>query len=75
MGHPGQANEMSPQPMLAMEPFKRWELYFSGPFNPPSSQKAYIRVATNYVTKWVEVVALPRAMKETVINFLFELFV
>ena len=48
---------------------------FVGPFNPPSNQKAHILVATDYVTKWVEAVALSRAMKESVIKFLFELFV
>ena len=29
-------------------------------------------VSTYYVTKWVEAVALSRAMEESVINFLFE---
>ena len=32
-------------------------------------------VATEYVTKWVEVVALPRATEENMINFLFKIFV
>ena len=31
-------------------------------------------VATEYVTKWVEAVALPRAIEETMINFIFEIF-
>jgi len=50
-------------------------LDFFGPFYPPSNQKAYILVATDYVTKWVEIVDLPRATEEAVINFLFGPFV
>ena len=46
-----------------------------GLFNPLLNQKAYILVSTNYVTKWVEVVALPIAMEDAIILFLFELFV
>lgn len=48
---------------------------FVGPFHPPSNQKAYILVATDYVTKWVETIDFPRAMEEVVINFLFGLLV
>ena len=48
---------------------------FVGPFNPPSNQKAHILVVTDYVTKWVEELALSRAMEELVIKFLFELFI
>ena len=58
-----------------MEPFERWELDFVDPFNPKSNQKSYILVATDYMTKWVEAVALPNETKEVVIKFLFELFV
>ena len=61
MGCPGQANEMLLQPQLVVEPFKRWALEFVGPFNLASNQKSQILVATDYVTKWVEAVALSRA--------------
>ena len=43
---------------------------FFGPINPPSNQKTYILVATEYVTKWVEVEALSRATEDSVIQFL-----
>ena len=62
-------------PQLVIKPFKCWALDFIGPINPSSNKKSYILVATEYVTKWVEVVALPRETEETVINFLFEIFV
>jgi len=50
-------------------------LEFVGPFHPSSNKKAYILVATDYVTKWVETVDLPRATEEVMINFFFGLFV
>lgn len=75
MGCPSQFDEISLQPQLVIEHFERWPLDFVGPFHLPSKQKAYILVATNYVTKWVETVDLPRAIEEAVINFLSGLFV
>ena len=48
---------------------------FVGPIHPPSDQKAYILVAIEYVTKWIETIYFLRAMEEDVINFLFGLFV
>eukprot|EP00253_Pinus_taeda_P014430 PITA_14430 len=75
MGRPGQSNEMPLQPQLVIESFEHWTLDFVGPFHLSSNQKAYILVATNYVTKWVETIDLPRAIEEVMINFLFGLFV
>ena len=60
---------------LVVEPFERWALDFVGPINPSSNQKTYILVATEYVNKWVEAEALPRATEDSVIQFLFHLFV
>ena len=34
-------------------------------------QKAYILVCTDYMTKWVEVVALAKANDQVVIDFLY----
>ena len=75
MGRLGQSDEMPLQPQFFTEPFERWALDFIGPFHLESNKKAYILVATDYVTKWVETVDLPRATEEAVINFLFGLFV
>ena len=60
------------QPQVLIEPFEKWALYFVGPINPPSKQKKYILVCTDYVTKWVEAKALPSATENSVIQFLFE---
>jgi hypothetical protein len=75
MGRPGQDDEIPLQEQVVAKPFERWELDFVGPFNPKSNQKDYILVATDYMTKWVEAVALSNAMEEAVIKFLFKLFV
>eukprot|EP00253_Pinus_taeda_P025733 PITA_25733 len=74
-GRPSQSDEIPLKPQLFIEPFERWALDFMEPINPPSNQKTYILVATEYVTKWVEAEALPRATEESVIQFLFHLFV
>jgi len=75
MGQRGQSDEMPLQPQLVIEPFECSTLDFASPFHPPSNQKAYILVATDYVKKWVETIDLQRATEEAVINFLFGLFV
>ena len=53
-----------------VELFDIWYLYFVGPINPPSRQKVYILVCTDYMTKWVEVVALVKANDQAIIDFL-----
>ena len=44
---------------------------FVGPINPPSKQKVYILVCTDYMTKWVVVVALVKANDQAIIDFLY----
>lgn len=60
------------QPRVLIEPFEKWALDFVGPINPPSKQKKYILVCTDYVTKWVESKALPFSNEGSVVNFIFE---
>lgn len=74
MGCPRQFDEMPLHSQIAIKPFERWELYFIGPINPSSNQKTYILVATEYVIKWVEVEALPRETEDSLIHFLYQLF-
>jgi len=71
VGCPRQSDEMPLQLQLVIEPFECWALDFIGPINPPSNQKTYILVATEYVAKWVEAEVLPRATEDSVIHFLF----
>ena len=75
MGRPGQSDLMPLHPQLVIEPFECWALYFISPINPSSNENKYILVAMEYVTKWVEAEALLRAKKDTVIHFLFQIFV
>jgi transposase InsO family protein len=72
MGQPGKANEMPLQPRIVLEPFEKWAIDFVGPLNPPSHQKAYILVCTDYVTKWVEARVVTRETEQVVAEFLFE---
>jgi transposase InsO family protein len=72
MGQPNHRDEMPLNPQVVLEPFERWTLDFVGPINPPSNQKFYIVVCTDYMTKWVEAKALHRDTEEVVLEFLFE---
>ncbi|XP_075665914.1 uncharacterized protein LOC142635678 [Castanea sativa] len=48
------------------------ELDLIGPINPPSKGHIWILVATEYFTKWVEVVSLKKATGPVVANFIRE---
>ncbi|CAA7043458.1 unnamed protein product [Microthlaspi erraticum] len=52
-------NEMPQNPILEVEVFDVWGIDFVGPFNPTSHGNAYILVAVDYVSKWVEAIAAP----------------
>lgn len=54
--------------MLEVELFGVWGIDFMGPFLP-SFGKNYILVAVDYVSKWVEVVALPINDAKVVVKF------
>ena len=71
MGQPNRLDQMHLQTQLVVGPFDRWALDFIGPIIPHSKQKAYILVYTNYMTKWVEAVALAKANDQVVIDFLY----
>eukprot|EP00253_Pinus_taeda_P022346 PITA_22346 len=72
MGQPNHRDEMPLNHQVILKPFERWALDFIGHINPPSSQRVYILVCTDYMTKWVEAKALVRANEESVLTFLFE---
>ena len=62
MGQPNRLDQIPLQPQLdVVETFDRWALDFVGPINPHSRQKSYILVCTDYMMKWVKVVALVKA--------------
>jgi hypothetical protein len=62
-------NEMPLQNILVVEVFDCWGIDFIGPF-PSSFSNEYILVAVDYVSKWVEAIASPKADGKTVIKFL-----
>ncbi|CAL1396334.1 unnamed protein product [Linum trigynum] len=61
--------EMPQTSILEVEMFDVWGVDFMGPF-PPSFNNKYILVAVDYVSKWVEAVALPTNDSKTVVNFM-----
>lgn len=54
--------------MLEVELFYMRGIEFMGPF-PPSFGKNYILVAVDYVSKWVEAVALPTNDSRVILTF------
>eukprot|EP00253_Pinus_taeda_P031973 PITA_31973 len=72
MGQPNHKDELPLNSRVILEPFERWALDFIGPINPPSNQRVYILVFTDYMTKLVEAKALLRANEESILTFLFE---
>jgi len=61
-------------PILAQISFEKWGIDFVGPIKPPSrnGRKQYILVATDYVTRWAEAVAIKADDAKTVAKFLYE---
>ncbi|XP_021734962.1 uncharacterized protein LOC110701656 [Chenopodium quinoa] len=57
-GNISKRNEIPQQPILELEIFDVWGIDFMGPF-PTSYGNQYILVAVDYVSNWVEAIALP----------------
>ncbi|GLU07084.1 hypothetical protein SLE2022_240580 [Rubroshorea leprosula] len=68
-GNISRKNEMPLNNMLICELFDAWGIDFMGPF-PRSFSNQYILVAVDYVSKWVEAVALPTNDARVVVKFL-----
>ena len=68
------SSSMPLNPILAQVPFEKWGIDFVGPIKPPSryDRKHYILVATEYVTKWAEVLATKTDDAEIVAKFIYE---
>jgi len=72
MGKPTPKDEMPMQPQVTFEPFEKWGMDFVGPINPPSKQKQYIIVCTDYLTKWAKTKVIKVETEEKVAEFLRE---
>ena len=70
MGRPTPRDEMPLQPQVTFEPFEKWGMDFIMLIDPPSKQKQYIIVCTDYLTKWAETKAIKAATEEKVAEFL-----
>ncbi|XP_058744331.1 uncharacterized protein LOC131616902 [Vicia villosa] len=62
-------DKMPLQTMIEVEVFDCWGIDFMGPFLP-SFANEYILVAVDYVSKWVEAIATPKAGTKIVLKFL-----
>jgi hypothetical protein len=69
VGNISRRDEMPLNVMLEVEIFDVWGIDFMGPFIP-SCGNQYILLAVDYVSKWVEVKALPTNDAKVVLNFL-----
>eukprot|EP00253_Pinus_taeda_P006412 PITA_06412 len=72
MGKLTPREEMPLQAQVTFAPFEKWGMEFVGPINPPSKQKYYIIVCTDYLTNWVETKAIKATTKGKVVEFLRE---
>ena len=62
-------------PIIRPWPFRGWGLDFIGKIHPPSSKgHRFILVATDYFTKWTEVVSLKNITHKEVIDFIVHRF-
>ena len=62
-------NEMPLQNIMEVEVFDCWGIDFVGPF-PSSTGNEYILVAVDYVSKWVEAIAIARNDAKIVVKFI-----
>ncbi|KAL8092004.1 hypothetical protein AgCh_034328 [Apium graveolens] len=69
VGNLTRKDEMPLNVMLEVEVFDVWGIDFMGPF-VSSCNNQYILLAVDYVSKWVEVKALPTNDAKVVLNFL-----
>ena len=68
--------KFAPLPMIPVhieEPFRQWGIDFIGEIHPASSsQHEWILTATDYFTKWVEVIPVRNTIDAVVIKFMEE---
>ena len=58
-------------PIQVEAPFQQWGLDFIGEINPHSSRKhKWILIATNYFTKWIEIIPTRKATETVIMQFL-----
>ena len=69
VGNMSKRDEMPLNVLLEVEVFDVWGIDFMGPF-VSSCNNQYILLAVDYVSKWVEVKALPTNDAKVVLNFL-----
>jgi hypothetical protein len=71
---PTNQDHMPLHPVLPQLPFEKWGLDYVGPIKPAArgSQARYIKVATDYMTKWAEARAVRKADARSTTKFIYE---
>ena len=69
MGNISSKQELPLNNILEIQLFDVWSIDFMSPF-PPSFGNLYILLAVDYVSKWIEVMALPTNDANVVVKFL-----
>ena len=64
MGNTTPRDEMPLQLQVTFDPFDKWGMDFIGTIDPPSRQKQYIIVCTDYLTKWAKTKAIKATPEE-----------
>jgi hypothetical protein len=60
-------------PIIKPWPFRGWGIDLIGQINPPSSKgHKFVLLATDYFTKWVEVIPLKKVTSENMVEFVKE---
>jgi hypothetical protein len=61
-------------PIIKPWPFRGWGIALIGQINPPSSKgHKFVLLATDYFTKWVEVIPLKKVTLENMVEFVKEI--
>lgn len=74
VGKPFRRDKTPLNPYVMLQSFDKWVIDFIGLINPPTWRYGaqYIIIMTDYLTRWVEVVAIKDCSAETLTYFLFE---
>jgi hypothetical protein len=74
VGKPNRQDEIPLRPKVTLQVFKKWEIDFVGPNNPPTKRLGvrYIITSIEYLKRWEEATTIKYCSIDTTTHFLFE---